>query len=77
MKSRVSVKSFCADSADWEVSSISRIPVSTVKLRLDRGLLDYPSAQALINMSVSESSGRMYERVDEKGTYRQPDFTQE
>jgi hypothetical protein len=77
MKSRVSVKSFCADSADWEVSSISRIPVSTVKLRLDRGLLDYPSAQALFNMSVPGNSGRIYERVDEKGTYCQPDFPEE
>jgi hypothetical protein len=44
MKSLVSIKSFRADSGLLDSTIISRIPFSTTKFRLDRGLRDYISA---------------------------------
>ena len=41
MKSLVSIKSFCADSGLLDSTTISRIPFSTTKFRVDRGLRDY------------------------------------
>jgi hypothetical protein len=47
MKSLVSIKSFRADSGLLDSTIISRIPFSTTKFRLDRGLRDYRSASHL------------------------------
>ena len=47
MKSLVSIKSFCADSGLLDSTIISRIPFSTTKFRVDRGLRDYISASGL------------------------------